>query len=79
MITVEYLPSHLNVIADWELKYFVDRSQWKLSPQVFQLICKKMGTPDIPYSEKFWRGFNLAQDENDIFAADLIWRRTNFF
>ena len=33
----------------------------------------------IPYSEKFWRGFNLAQGENDIFAADLIWRRANFF
>ena len=33
----------------------------------------------IPYSEKFWRGFNFAQGENDIFEADLIWRRANFF
>ena len=33
----------------------------------------------LPYSEKFWRGFNLAQGENDIFAADLIWRRAIFF
>ena len=33
----------------------------------------------IPYSEKFWAGFNWAQGENYIFAADLIWRRANFF
>ena len=33
----------------------------------------------LPYSEKFWRGFNLAQGENYIFAADLIWRGVNFF
>ena len=28
----------------------------------------------IPYSEKIWRGFSLAQDKNEIFGADLIWR-----
>ena len=28
----------------------------------------------LPYSEKIWRGFNLAQGKNGIFGADLIWR-----
>ena len=28
--------------------------------------------------EKFWRGFNLAQDECEIFGADLIWRSKDF-
>ena len=27
----------------------------------------------LPYTEKFWHRFNLAQGENYIFAADLIW------
>ena len=25
------------------------------------------------YSEKIWRGFNLAQGKNEIFGADIIW------
>ena len=29
----------------------------------------------IPYSEKIWREFNLAQGENEIFGADLNRRR----
>ena len=28
----------------------------------------------IPYSEKIWRGFNLAQGKNEIFGTDLICR-----
>ena len=33
----------------------------------------------VPYSYKFWRGFNLAMDQNDFFGVDLIWRWTKFF
>ena len=33
----------------------------------------------LPYSYKFWRGFNLAMDQNDFFGVDLIWRWTNNF
>ena len=33
---------------------------------------------NIPYSEKIWRGFNLAQGKNEIFGEDLIWRSQTF-
>ena len=46
-ITVEYLPSKLNIIADWESRNARDQSEWKLSPKIFQMICKKWGTPDM--------------------------------
>jgi len=26
------------------------------------------------YSKETWRRFNLAQDQNEIFGADSIWR-----
>ena len=28
--------------------------------------------------DKFWCGFNLANDQNTIFGGDLIWRTINF-
>ena len=34
----------------------------------------KLIVSHIPYSDKIWRGFNLAQDKNEIFGKDLIWR-----
>ena len=34
---------------------------------------------EILYSDKFWRGFNLAMDQNDFFAVDLIWRWRKYF
>ena len=46
-ITKEYLPGHLNVTADWESRNFQDKSNWKLSPEVFAKICQKLGTPSI--------------------------------
>ena len=51
----------------------------KEEPLFFVKIEGSELTIELPYSEKFWRGFNLAQGENDIFAADLIWRRARFF
>ena len=45
IITAEYLPGHLNVTADWESRNFPDKSDWKLSPEVFAKICQKLGTP----------------------------------
>ena len=33
----------------------------------------------IPYSDKFWRGLNLAMDQNDFFGVDLIWRWRKYF
>ena len=46
-ITAKYLPAHLNVTADWESRNFQDKSDWKLSPEVFAKICQKLGTPSI--------------------------------
>ena len=47
MITVEYLPSHLNVKADLASRYLEDNSEWKLSPQIFRLICTRWGCLEI--------------------------------
>ena len=46
-ITAEWIPSHLNVIADRESRNVQDSSEWMLSPQIFRRICQKMGTPNI--------------------------------
>ena len=46
-ITAEYLPGHLNVIAGWESRNFQDKSDWKLSLEVFAKIYQKLGTPSI--------------------------------
>ena len=46
-ITAEYLPSSLNVIADWESRHVEDPSDWKLDPIIFQKICLKLGNPSI--------------------------------
>ena len=46
-ITAEWIPSHLNIIADWESRNVSDSAEWKPSPSVFQSICQVMGQPDI--------------------------------
>ena len=46
-LTVEYIPSELNVIADWESRNWTDSSEWKLDPYCFLKICNVFGTPDI--------------------------------
>jgi len=35
---VEYLPSHLNIEADWESRNIQDSSDWKLDEQIFHRI-----------------------------------------
>ena len=46
-ITAEYLPSCLNVEADWQSKNPRDSSEWELLPQIFHQICQIKGTPEI--------------------------------
>ena len=46
-LTIEYVPSELNVIADWECRHTWDSSEWKLYPQILQQICNKLGKPQI--------------------------------
>ena len=46
-LTVEYVPSKLNVMADWESRNTWDSSEWKLNPAIFQKICLVLGKPQI--------------------------------
>ena len=39
MITAEWIPSHLNAIADWESRHAKDTAEWKLYPKVSGQIC----------------------------------------
>ena len=46
-ITTEYLPSELNVTADWESRNSLDSSEWMLSHKIFQKVCQIRGSPDL--------------------------------
>ena len=46
-ITAEYLPSELNLTADWESRSILDSSEWFLSHQIFQKACQIRGFPEI--------------------------------
>ena len=46
-ITAEWIPSHLNWIADWESRNVADSSEWMLCPNIFTSICQLMGQPDV--------------------------------
>ena len=46
-ITTEYLPSELNVTADWESRNSLDSSEWMLSHQISQNVYQIRGSSDI--------------------------------
>ena len=46
-ITAEYLPSSLNVEADWQSQNSRDPSEWKLCAKVFQQVSQRRGTPKV--------------------------------
>ena len=46
-MSAEYLPSALNVHADWESRNAKDNSDWKLDVSVFQEIATHMGQPTL--------------------------------
>ena len=46
-ITAEYLPSKLNIRADWESRNCRDMSDWKLDWRIFQKITRVRGFPEI--------------------------------
>ena len=50
MITAEYLPSAMNIIADKESRQIIDSSEWMLDPKIFQQICLEMGSPRLDLS-----------------------------
>ena len=49
-ITAEYLPSSMNMEADWPLRNSKDHSELKVLPQVFQRICQIKGKPEMDLS-----------------------------
>ena len=46
-VTAEYLPSSLNIQADWQSRNHKDSSDWKLNPKIFSQIVKIRGIPQI--------------------------------
>ena len=46
-VTAEYLPSSLNIQADWQSRNHRDTSDWKLNPKMFSQIVKIRGIPKI--------------------------------
>lgn len=46
-LSATHLPGCENTEADTESRQFNDRTEWMLDPQVYQMITKKFGNPDI--------------------------------
>jgi len=46
-VVAEHLPGVLNTIADEESRVMKDRSDWKLNPQIFQMIQEKWGPLEV--------------------------------
>ena len=46
-VTAEYVPSSLNIQANWQSRYHRDLSDWKLNPKMFSQIVKIRGIPKI--------------------------------
>ena len=46
-ITADYLPGSLNKEADFQSRTVKDSIEWKLNPDIFQMICKQRETPDV--------------------------------
>ena len=44
-ITAEYVPSELNVAANWQSRNSLDSSEWMLSHQILQKVCQIRGFP----------------------------------
>ena len=47
VVTAEYLPSSLNIQADWQSRNHRESSDWKLNPKIFSQIVKIRGIPQI--------------------------------
>ena len=76
MITAEYLPTDLNVEADWESRHVTDWSEWKLHPWLFKQICLTHGTPEVDLfasrtSHQIQTYMSLKPDPNCI-AVDAL-------
>ena len=46
-LAAEWIPTHMNIWADWESRHCQDSSEWKLCPSIFHRICLRFGTPNL--------------------------------
>ena len=46
-LIAEYIPTKLNVAADFQSRNVEDSSEWKLHPKVFRAVCQIMGQPEV--------------------------------
>ena len=54
------VPCKLHVTGDWESRNNSDSSEWKLAPQLFQIICQLRGTPEIDrFASKLFHQINI--------------------
>ena len=46
-LTAEWIPSRINILADWESRNVEDSAEWKLNPKIFRTLCEQLGHPDV--------------------------------
>lgn len=46
-LSAEHIPGIMNIYADFESRHVNDRLEWAIYPVVFDLLCKRFGTPEI--------------------------------
>ena len=68
-ITAEYLPSELNLAADWESRNNLESSKWMLSHQSFQKVCQIKGFPEICLHRVYHIRYQLTLHGNQILTV----------
>ena len=46
-LTAEYIPGAKNSIADWECRNFLDKTSWRLNPQIFKQLQVLLGLSNV--------------------------------
>ena len=77
-LTAEWIPSHLNTLADWESRNVSTSLEWKLNPGMFQRVYQIFGRPDTDLfasrvSHQLKRYFSWTQDPECI-AVDAFYQ-----
>lgn len=49
VLAASHVPGVLNVLADEESRHFVEDTQWRLNPSVFQSLVKRWGLPTVDF------------------------------
>ena len=69
-ITAKYPPGSVSKEADFQSRSVKDSIEWKLNPEVFQMICKQWETPNLDlFALKFHTRFQFTWTGNWIQSA----------